>query len=230
MRSREQNQKYRESMKQRRMEKRAAHEQKYGDELKQIKKEQAELKKRYQKIMSRKRYDDNAEEMQRKAREKNEQERKFLEQKMREEYEKTPEQDRKEYFSEYYRKMMKNPEWRLKKKKWREENRERIRAVKKAYRQSEQGQRKRREYTITRYGITVEEYDKYVEQQQGKCAICGRVPDAKTKFNTLCIDHDHKTNKFRGLLCHHCNTGIGSFLEDVEALKKAIVYLESKPL
>jgi len=42
----------------------------------------------------------------------------------------------------------------------------------------------------------------------------------------LAVDHDHKTNKIRGLLCQFCNTALGKFLDDVEILKKAILYLE----
>lgn len=29
-----------------------------------------------------------------------------------------------------------------------------------------------------------------------------------------------------GLLCHHCNTGLGSFFDETENLEKAINYLK----
>ena len=40
------------------------------------------------------------------------------------------------------------------------------------------------------------------------------------------LDHDHKTEKFRGWLCKKCNTGLGNFGDSIEGLKKAIRYLE----
>jgi hypothetical protein len=40
------------------------------------------------------------------------------------------------------------------------------------------------------------------------------------------IDHDHKTKKFRGILCHSCNLALGHTNDDVATLKKLIKYLE----
>lgn len=57
------------------------------------------------------------------------------------------------------------------------------------------------------FGITVEDYDRMFVEQSGKCAICGSCdPGPKTHF---AVDHDHITNKIRGLLCHHCNIALG---------------------
>jgi len=42
------------------------------------------------------------------------------------------------------------------------------------------------------------------------------------------MDHDHETGKFRGMLCHHCNRGLGNFKDKIENLEKAIEYLKSK--
>lgn len=57
------------------------------------------------------------------------------------------------------------------------------------------------------YGITVEEYDRMLTEQDGKCAICGLTE--ALDHGTLAVDHDHKTNEVRGLLCFNCNTSIG---------------------
>jgi len=43
---------------------------------------------------------------------------------------------------------------------------------------------------------------------------------------TWYVDHDHVTNKVRGLLCHHCNTALGKFKDDINIMKQAIKYLE----
>ena len=75
-----------------------------------------------------------------------------------------------------------------------------------------------------RYNITKEEYDKLLILQNNVCAICKN----EDKKHTLCVDHDHKTGKIRGLLCHRCNRSIGSFLDDVQLLENCISYLKIK--
>ena len=74
-----------------------------------------------------------------------------------------------------------------------------------------------------RYGIEVGFYDLLLRMQKGKCAICGYVPSSIEK--ALCLDHDHKTHKIRGLLCLFCNTALGKFKDSPTLLKKAIKYL-----
>ena len=75
-----------------------------------------------------------------------------------------------------------------------------------------------------RYGISLEEYNKILEEQSGVCAICGSTePDKSKKY--LSVDHDHETGKVRGLLCSYCNRGLGSFKESHGLLKKALEYL-----
>lgn len=57
------------------------------------------------------------------------------------------------------------------------------------------------------YGITPERYSKMLQEQGGKCAICGGLPIQKR----LAVDHDHETGKVRGLLCACCNMSLGQF-------------------
>lgn len=72
--------------------------------------------------------------------------------------------------------------------------------------------------------FTVQEYNLLLEKQNGVCAICGV---KKNRNNTaLCVDHDHKTGKIRGLLCHFCNTSLGKFNDDINLLQKAIEYIK----
>jgi prolyl oligopeptidase PreP (S9A serine peptidase family) len=56
------------------------------------------------------------------------------------------------------------------------------------------------------YGITLDQYNEMFKAQEGKCAICERHQNKLTR--TLCVDHDHKTNKVRALLCLTCNTDV----------------------
>ena len=73
-----------------------------------------------------------------------------------------------------------------------------------------------------KYGITLEQYNQMFTNQNGNCAICGRnQSEFKTSLN---IDHCHKTNKIRGLLCSNCNTALGLFNDDNVLLQKAINY------
>lgn len=75
------------------------------------------------------------------------------------------------------------------------------------------------------YNMTLAEYDKLFESQGGVCAICGKEQSTRR----LDVDHDHKTGRIRGLLCHNCNTSIGLLCEDIQTLQSAINYLkESK--
>ena len=69
--------------------------------------------------------------------------------------------------------------------------------------------RNRRDLFKSRYGITVEEYSKIFEEQEGFCLICKK---HQAEFKTrLCVDHCHTTLKVRGLLCRRCNLGLGQY-------------------
>jgi hypothetical protein len=71
------------------------------------------------------------------------------------------------------------------------------------------------------YGIDSEEYDSVFKKQGGVCAICGKPPNGKK----LSVDHDHNTNKVRGLLCYSCNSGLGFFVDSRPNLQNALIYL-----
>lgn len=63
-----------------------------------------------------------------------------------------------------------------------------------------------------------------IESQQGKCAICGD-DQGDARWDTLSVDHDHETNRVRGMLCSHCNRGLGHFRDDPELLLAVAAYL-----
>lgn len=78
-------------------------------------------------------------------------------------------------------------------------------------------------YFIRDYGLTLDAYRGLLEAQHGVCAICGQVDT--TAKQILSVDHCHDTGKVRGLLCHHCNVGLGHFRNDPALLSRAAEYL-----
>lgn len=81
---------------------------------------------------------------------------------------------------------------------------------------------------LKRYGITEHDYSRMLMEQGGVCRICG-VDRSQRKWDRyLFIDHDHSTKKVRGLLCHHCNAGLGHFKDDATLLTKAMRYLNEQ--
>lgn len=83
-----------------------------------------------------------------------------------------------------------------------------------------------RERSIKNKGYAVAAYNKLFDDQGGRCAICGI--HSSEAYNGLHIDHDHKTQELRGLLCHKCNTGLGLFQDSIELLDIAKIYLSRK--
>ena len=63
----------------------------------------------------------------------------------------------------------------------------------------------RRYELFKNYGISLDDYARMFTAQKGLCAICGKGPQK----NHLHVDHCHKTQKVRGLLCSMCNGNLG---------------------
>lgn len=87
-----------------------------------------------------------------------------------------------------------------------------------------------RKTALKRYSLTLVDYDRLWEQQEGLCAICGKSETTKRgeSVQRLSVDHDHRTGKVRGLLCSKCNPALG-YLETLKhgsLIWKAIEYLE----
>lgn len=68
-----------------------------------------------------------------------------------------------------------------------------------------------------------------VEAQHGLCAVCGEPPNGENTRahwgGKLCVDHDHDTEKIRGLLCNDCNLAVG-YGKTPEKLRAAAEYLQ----
>ncbi|MBD3947752.1 endonuclease domain-containing protein [Nocardioides ganghwensis] len=71
---------------------------------------------------------------------------------------------------------------------------------------------------LRKYGIDEAFLEAHRRDIGGLCRICRRdLP--------LVLDHDHKTNRFRGLVCAGCNSKLGGVADSVEWLERAIAHL-----
>lgn len=95
----------------------------------------------------------------------------------------------------------------------------------------EHKQRQRASFLKRAYGLSVQEYDQRVADQNGLCAICKRPPQKrKVKRGVakrLCVDHDHNTNKVRSLLCANCNLVVGHIENNIELVPIMFQYLSN---
>ena len=79
-----------------------------------------------------------------------------------------------------------------------------------------------------KYGITLADKRRMIQQQGGKCAIC---PVKLEDLSKSHVDHCHETGEIRGVLCHNCNRGIGYLKHDTQIILSASQYLaRSRPL
>jgi hypothetical protein len=85
--------------------------------------------------------------------------------------------------------------------------------------------KKREEKYKRSYGITTEQYDAMLAQQDYTCAICHKPCRSGRR---LAVDHDHQTNRVRGLLCSFCNRLLGSYEANPTFFTKADDYLRGE--
>lgn len=80
------------------------------------------------------------------------------------------------------------------------------------------------------YGISYEDVENILQEQDMKCICCSKSIYMPTKDvprkDYAVIDHCHVTGKMRGLVCSPCNTGIGQLGDNLEGVMKAARYLE----
>lgn len=81
--------------------------------------------------------------------------------------------------------------------------------------------RKERELKY-RNKLTLEAFEKMLEEQNFSCAACG----SKQNKKRLSVDHNHITGKIRGLLCNPCNLALGNARESIQVLKGLIEYIQ----
>ena len=72
-----------------------------------------------------------------------------------------------------------------------------------------------------KYGLTPEQFDRLLESQGHRCAVCGRPFMDQPKA----IDHDHGTKQIRGIVHSQCNLVLGYAHDDPVVLAGALEYL-----
>ena len=129
-------------------------------------------------------------------------------------------------------------------KQYRQTHKEALRERNKQYRQThpnystqyyhthkkEEIERNKRWSLKTKYGLTLQQLQDIYNAQDGICLICDKkMILGGTNGRAAYIDHDHKIKQVRGLICTHCNRGLGGFEDNVWILHKAIQYLNFPP-
>ncbi len=106
---------------------------------------------------------------------------------------------------------------RQRSKKWRLDNRDR------SYKLDADKHLRRR------YGMTPEDYQAISLKQNHNCALCKKPETIKfnkaNKISRLAVDHDHKSNQIRGLLCFRCNTMLANIERNPGILESIKTYL-----
>ena len=115
-----------------------------------------------------------------------------------------------EYFAEYYEKN--KDRYKVARKEYYEQNKEAFWA----------------RSLRTKFGLTLEQYNDMVREQNGRCAICGNEETAMRAgvIKRLSVDHDHTTGQVRQLLCHACNLAIGHLQDSSVTALRAAEYLK----
>lgn len=89
---------------------------------------------------------------------------------------------------------------------------------------------------IRTYGLTIEDYESMLENQNGVCAACKQPPSGvETRGRgplpaRLYVDHDHKTGRVRALLCGGCNAAFGMLKDDVSRVEGLLAYAREQQL
>lgn len=79
-------------------------------------------------------------------------------------------------------------------------------------------------HLMKKYSLTIQDYEKMYDSQEGKCTICNE------KKDSLVIDHCHTTGEVRSLLCNACNVSIGLLKESSLILFNAALYVNKRKI
>lgn len=75
-----------------------------------------------------------------------------------------------------------------------------------------------------KYGITLEQKNKMIIDQNGLCGCCGKPLGIISR--NICVDHDHSFKYIRKILCNSCNCALGFVKEDINIALKLVEYIK----
>ena len=76
-----------------------------------------------------------------------------------------------------------------------------------------------------KFGLTLDDYNRMLNLQNGRCAICKSMNVGRKDGVKFAVDHDHSSGQLRGLLCKRCNTMLGNAKDSIDILRAAKAYL-----
>lgn len=83
----------------------------------------------------------------------------------------------------------------------------------------------RRSMLWAKYRLTPLQYDTLLIFQGGGCAVCGKTRASESQ--RLHVDHDHSSQRVRGILCYTCNAIAGHV--ETGRVAAVITYLNDPP-
>lgn len=93
-------------------------------------------------------------------------------------------------------------------------------------RKNPKSDKRKRNWHLKKYSLTIDQYDCMLRAQNGVCAICKRPPTKKR----LAVDHDHLTGRNRGLLCGLCNRYLMNLIDTHKINPMEIVEYLDRPV
>ena len=85
----------------------------------------------------------------------------------------------------------------------------------------------RSRYLKRNYGISLEDYELMIKDQNNCCAVC-KATEAGGKFNKRFMIDKSPSGTVRGLLCNSCHTIVKEVGDDLQTLENMIKYLSNK--
>ena len=85
----------------------------------------------------------------------------------------------------------------------------------------------RSRYLRRNYGIGLEDYERLIEQQNYRCAIC-KTTEAGGKFNKRFFIDKDTSGTVRGLLCKSCKDVLAEIGDNIHTLETMLQYLRKK--